>query len=228
MKKPLAFLSVLIFFGCLVCVSTMGRNLGLTTAESQARAQTQHDSKSAPRVCAECIQAHEEFLASDALRGRGSGTHDELLAATYIASQLRQYGIEPAGDNGGYIQRVPLIRRKLSGMPQMTLTTSGDGIPAKRNTLAYGKEFLVLNLIQTEFSGRLQKVNVDQNDPKIVPGSMVLIAGKDESKLNKAVLTVISAGALAVMIPVRDNQPGYFEEARKSLPDVPPQLEGEG
>ena len=47
-----------------------------------------------------------EFLASDALQGRGSGSHDELLAATYLASQLRETGIEPAGDDGGYIQNV--------------------------------------------------------------------------------------------------------------------------
>jgi hypothetical protein len=52
------------------------------------------------------IRGEMEFLASDALQGRGSGTHDELLAATYIASQLREIGIEPAGDNGGYIQDV--------------------------------------------------------------------------------------------------------------------------
>jgi hypothetical protein len=64
-----------------------------------------------PKVCERCIRAHEEFLASDALQGRGSGTHDELVAATYVASQLRQYGIEPAGDNGGFIQRLA-VRRK--------------------------------------------------------------------------------------------------------------------
>ena len=52
------------------------------------------------------IRGAMEFLASDALQGRGSGTHDELLAATYLASQLRQIGIEPAGDYGGYIQGV--------------------------------------------------------------------------------------------------------------------------
>ena len=28
-------------------------------------------------ACKPCIQAHEEFLASDALRGRGSATDDE-------------------------------------------------------------------------------------------------------------------------------------------------------
>ncbi|MGA8488790.1 MAG: M28 family peptidase [Terriglobales bacterium] len=66
-----------------------------------------------PQVCGRCIRAHEEFLASDTLQGRGSGTHDELVAATYVASELRQYGIEPAGDNGGYIQRAA-VRQKVS------------------------------------------------------------------------------------------------------------------
>ena len=50
-----------------------------------------------PSLCAACIRAHMEFLASDAMRGRGSGTADELLAATYVGSQLRAYGIAPAG-----------------------------------------------------------------------------------------------------------------------------------
>jgi hypothetical protein len=52
------------------------------------------------------IRGAVEFLASDALQGRASGSHDELLAATYLASQLREIGIEPAGDEGSYIQNV--------------------------------------------------------------------------------------------------------------------------
>jgi len=59
-----------------------------------------------PDVDAAQIRGAMEFLASDAMQGRGSGTHDELLAAAYLASQLRQIGIEPAGDDGGYIQNV--------------------------------------------------------------------------------------------------------------------------
>ena len=60
------------------------------------------------QVCDACIRAHEEFLASDVMQGRGSATHDEWVAAAYVASELRQYGIQPAGDDGGYIQRAPL------------------------------------------------------------------------------------------------------------------------
>jgi hypothetical protein len=52
------------------------------------------------------IRGAMEFLSSDALQGRASGSHDELLAATYLASQLREMGIEPAGDEGGYLQNV--------------------------------------------------------------------------------------------------------------------------
>lgn len=63
-------------------------------------------------VQAKNILAHEEFLASDALHGRGSGTRDEWIAAVYIGSELRQYGVEPAGDadadgRPGYVQAVP-------------------------------------------------------------------------------------------------------------------------
>lgn len=59
-----------------------------------------------PNIDQAQIRGAMEFLASDAMQGRASGSHDELLAATYLASQLREIGIEPAGDNGGYIQNV--------------------------------------------------------------------------------------------------------------------------
>lgn len=62
-------------------------------------------SKPAPAM-ARNIRAEMEFLANDALQGRGSGTQDELVAAVYLAAELRQIGIAPAGDNGGYIQDV--------------------------------------------------------------------------------------------------------------------------
>ena len=67
----------------------------LTAASAQTPSQDQAE-----------IRGAMEFLASDAMQGRASGSHDELLAATYLASQLREIGIEPAGDDGGYIQNV--------------------------------------------------------------------------------------------------------------------------
>jgi hypothetical protein len=52
------------------------------------------------------IRAELGFLASDVLQGRGSGTRDELIAATYLASEMQQLGLKPGGDKGGFIQDV--------------------------------------------------------------------------------------------------------------------------
>src|SRR5215475_1722830 len=95
------------------------------------------------KACAACIRANMDFLASDALRGRASATQDEFVAATYIGSQLKQYGVEPAGDNGTYIQRATLIRQTLTAPPELHYMTPGDGIPSRTITWTHGREMLV-------------------------------------------------------------------------------------
>ena len=47
-----------------------------------------------------------EFLAGDALNGRGSGTRDEWIAASYAAAQMRRLALEPLGDDADYVQKV--------------------------------------------------------------------------------------------------------------------------
>jgi hypothetical protein len=59
------------------------------------------------------IRAELGFLASDAMQGRASGSNYERIAAEYIGSQFRQFGLEPGGDtdsdgNKGFVQRVPV------------------------------------------------------------------------------------------------------------------------
>src|SRR6202012_4178065 len=56
----------------------------------------------------EKIRAHVRFLSLDLLEGRGPGTRGSELAAEYLATQFALAGVEPAGDNGTYFQRVPL------------------------------------------------------------------------------------------------------------------------
>ncbi len=56
------------------------------------------------------IEADVRFLADDLLEGREAGTRGYDLAALYVAAQYRSIGLEPAGDDGTYLQRVPLLR----------------------------------------------------------------------------------------------------------------------
>jgi hypothetical protein len=68
---------------------------------------------SAQSIREQDIRAELGFLASDAMQGRGSGTVFERIAAEYIGSQFRQFGLEPGGDidsagNRSFVQRVPV------------------------------------------------------------------------------------------------------------------------
>lgn len=55
------------------------------------------------------IRGHVKFLSSDLLEGRGVGVRGGELAAEYLATQLEVLGVKPAGENGSYFQRVPLV-----------------------------------------------------------------------------------------------------------------------
>src|SRR5437764_13374087 len=68
-------------------------------------------SKSKTTVSEKSVRSYMNALASDEMRGRGSATVDELTAAKYIASQLKLLKIDPAGDNGDYLQTVKFSRR---------------------------------------------------------------------------------------------------------------------
>ena len=136
-----------------------------------------------------------DFLASDALQGRGSGTRDEWIAATYIASELEQYGIEPAGENGGFLQKATLIRQKLSAPPKLVLKDAG------RKTLVWthGKQMLVVYLGATNFSGPLQKVDLTaKQQPVIKRGAVLLLSGPEE-KIHEAAYKFGDSGAAAFL-----------------------------
>jgi hypothetical protein len=66
-----------------------------------------------PKADKEHIRAHIAFLADDLLEGRETGSRGYDIAASYVASQLRQYGVAPRGDAGGYLQKVPMRMARL-------------------------------------------------------------------------------------------------------------------
>jgi Zn-dependent M28 family amino/carboxypeptidase len=57
----------------------------------------------------EKIRAHVRFLSDDLLEGRGTGQRGGDIAAEYIATQFALYGLKPVGDNGTYMQKVPMV-----------------------------------------------------------------------------------------------------------------------
>src|SRR5258708_10056852 len=58
----------------------------------------------------DALAAHDKFLSSDLLEGRGPGTRGDDLAMQYIAAQFQAVGLEPAGENGPLFHRLPPLR----------------------------------------------------------------------------------------------------------------------
>ena len=81
------------------------------------------------------VRADVEFLASDSLEGRDTGSRGYVIAADYVASQFRAIGLEPAGENGGWFQQVPFRRASFDKAPSMALTVGG-----RRIALEQGKD----------------------------------------------------------------------------------------
>src|ERR1700675_3638061 len=60
-------------------------------------------------ITPEHIRWHVRYLSHDLLEGRGTGQRGGEIAAEYIATQFAEYGWQPAGAHGTYMQKVPLV-----------------------------------------------------------------------------------------------------------------------
>ncbi len=86
------------------------------------------------------LAAETRFLSLDLFEGRGVATKGEQLTTEYLAAQLALAGAEPAGDAGGYFQRVPLVEVK--AQPDTELVVAG-------RTLRPLDEYVGSNELQT-------------------------------------------------------------------------------
>lgn len=72
-------------------------------------------------VSAQSVRAHEDFLAGDTLRGRGSATHDEEVAAAYVASQFEGFGLQHAPGMTGYLQTAGIVSTRVASAPTLEI-----------------------------------------------------------------------------------------------------------
>lgn len=89
------------------------------------------------QITADRLRSHIAVLAADSLEGRGPATIGEQRAIRYIESQYKEMGLEPAGENGTYVQDVPLVGFRLD--PSVTLDL---GRGQKKLRLKYRDDFI--------------------------------------------------------------------------------------
>ena len=119
------------------------------------------------RVSESEVRAHMSMLASDALNGRGSGTRDEWIAATYVASQLQRWGVQPVEGASDLVHMIETDRVELATPPTLHVGTL---------VLSHGRDMLVRAIGASTVSGPLVRFvpGVD-----VAAGAVVLVAGPD-------------------------------------------------
>jgi hypothetical protein len=88
------------------------------------------------------LKSNLEFLASDELEGRETTKRGAQVAARYIASQLKQYGVEPFGDEGTYFQNFELNRSFFTEKSSISVIGGDD----KQNTYQIVKNFYAYSM----------------------------------------------------------------------------------
>lgn len=77
---------------------------GVEEAEEAKKIETPDLALTADEIRGEDLRLHVEYLASDALEGRLTGTRGEQLAAEYVAEVMGKSGLLPFGDDNGWFE----------------------------------------------------------------------------------------------------------------------------
>lgn len=105
-------------------------------------AQTPESGPIDPARVSRIIQA----LASDEFAGRAPGGPGEAKTLEYIIAQFKAVGLEPAGENGGWTQKVPLVHYQVNNVgARLSLVAGGKTLPLRQ-----GEEAIVFTVRPVE------------------------------------------------------------------------------
>jgi hypothetical protein len=161
------------------------------------------------------------------MQGRGSGTGYERIASEYIASQFRQFGLEPGGDNDetgskGFVQKVQLQTVKFTEAPTLTAVS-----PGATKTLQFGRDFSVTTVRSPELKGQLQIIDVNETPTR---GAIVLFKSAENLEAQKRqdlTRKARMAQATAILLLESEANRQIREAAELKLPTLPSNILGD-
>jgi hypothetical protein len=100
----------------------------------------------------EALRAHTEFLADDALEGRGTGSRGHDLAVKYLRAQFEALGLRGGAADGSFFQQVPFRRSEVE-TAATRLVLRGQ---SSSRDLVHGTDYFLVDTQasqEVEFSG---------------------------------------------------------------------------
>jgi Peptidase family M28 len=142
------------------------------------------------------------YIASDQLQGRRVYEEGLGLAAAYIADHLKEWGVKPAGDDGGYFQVVKVLGVNTTSNSSVTVTVNGqtktfkdgEGVTFSKNQ--GGKQTITA---PAEFVGTglsLPDRNHDDYKGRDVRGKIVIYLGRGPEGVSTRLLAARGRNAI--------------------------------
>lgn len=123
------------------------------------------------------LRAHLELVADDLMEGRDTPSRGLDITALYISTQLKLWGVKPAGDNGTYFQHIAL-GAAVADATRTTCKIAG-------HDLKFGDDFVATGATG-KFHGKMVFVgqgwmikseNIDPYKGMDVKGKVIVVAG---------------------------------------------------
>ncbi|ADW68773.1 M28 family peptidase [Granulicella tundricola] len=150
----------------------------------------------------EWVRAHEEFLASDVMAGRGSATRDEEITATYVASEFMGYGLKMAPGMSSYLQAAEVVSPRLDGHAVL----KAGGV-----TLNEGSDFTLLISSGADVSGPVAMVSGDLKTARVSKGAVVVVGALPAGQAGmQAIGAVQRSGPAMVVVGEDESTQGLY------------------
>ncbi|MGN6392225.1 MAG: M20/M25/M40 family metallo-hydrolase [Gemmatimonadales bacterium] len=147
-------------------------------------------------------------VADDSMLGRDTPSRGLELTARYVADQFRKFGLKPAGDRGGWLQRYPISRRQFdTKRSRVSLSVGGVRAIARFDGSAH---FLQGQVANGPVTGPAVLVG-GRVDAKAVKGMMLKdrvvlyaadVAGPTAARTTQVTRALRLAGAKAILLLV--------------------------
>jgi Peptidase family M28 len=161
----------------------------------------------ASAITAADLRSRLYAYADDSMQGRRSGTPGGIRATDYIAAEARRIGLEPAGENGGWFQTVPILTRTLD--PATALTVDGASFKAWDDLIPrdQGKGARSVDGAQAIYGGTWEGelISLDQARGKLVIVTLPAINGVPGGSANRAQTTERFSTAAGILVASLDD-----------------------
>lgn len=162
------------------------------------------------------------IFADDSMMGREAGTLGNYKATEYLAAEMKRLGLQPAGEDGGYFQVLPLKRRRVDDAS--SLIAGGTSLALGTQWVVSGGRTINHEQLETVYGGTMGDASARLTDEQAAGKLVVLTMPLSQEAIQTAIgsgdLAPKTAAAVAILVPQQVvGILGYFRRPSEFVDD---------